>query len=213
MRFDHAVLAVADLDVSGRRLLDEHGLASVPGGRHPRWGTANRVVPFGVDYVELLSVTEPEVGRTTWLGRTLMDLSAGGDRWFAACLADDAIESTAKRLGLEVTPGSRTLPDGSVLAWRGAGIEDPVREPGFPFFIAWDVAPDLHPGRAPGLAHPCGAMGIAWVEVVADAGRLRAWLGEADVPIRAVGGPDPGVVAVGLRTAAGGEIVLRSAAR
>ncbi len=140
-----------------------------------------------------------------------MDLSAGGDRWFAACLADDAIEATAKRLGLEVAPGSRTLPDGSVVAWRGAGIEDPAREPGFPFFIAWDVVPALHPGRALGPAHPSGAAGIAWVEVVADAGRLHAWLGGADAPIRTVGGAQPGVVAVGLRTAAGGEIVLRSA--
>lgn len=212
MRIDHAVYAVADLDVAGRRLLVEHGLGSVPGGRHPRWGTANRIVPLGDDYVELLSVVEPAVGRTTWLGRTIVDLSADGDRWFAVCLADDDIETTATRLGLDMTRGSRTLPDGSAVAWRSAGLEDPKREPGFPFFIAWDVPPELHPGRTPGPAHPSGAAGISWVEIVGDGQRLGEWLGGEDVSIRAVDGPEPGVVAVGLRTSAGSELTVRQGA-
>lgn len=49
---DHVVLGVQDLDVAGERLLSNHGLASVPGGRHSRWGTGNRIVPLGADHLE-----------------------------------------------------------------------------------------------------------------------------------------------------------------
>src|SRR5437870_12281035 len=116
MRIDHAVYAVRELDVAGERLLARHGLESVPVGRHPRWGTANRIVPLGDDYVELLAVVDPDVGVTTTLGRALLDLTAEGDRWFAICLADDDLEATASRLDLALSRGSRTRPDGSVVA-------------------------------------------------------------------------------------------------
>ena len=59
LSIDHAVLAVADLDGAGERIFREHGLASVPGGVHPAWGTANRIIPMGADYLELISVVDP----------------------------------------------------------------------------------------------------------------------------------------------------------
>jgi hypothetical protein len=209
MRIDHAVYAVRDPDVAGELLQTRYGLESVPGGRHPPWGTANRIVPLGDDYVELLAVVDADVGRTTTLGRALLDLTAEGDRWFAVCLADDDLEATAARLDLAVSRGSRVLPDGSVVGWRSAGIEDPKREPGFPFFITWDVPPALHPGRTVTAPHPSGAAGIAWAEVAGDRRRLGRWLGAEDVPLRVVYRATPGVVAVGLRTVTGEELVLR----
>jgi Glyoxalase-like domain len=206
-RIDHAVMAVRDLDASAAGLGDEHGLAFVPGGRHPRWGTANMIAPLGRDYVELLGVVDHEVGAGTVLGRTLLGLSASGDRWFSVCLADDDIEGTAARLGLGVQPGSRTRTDGTEVRWRGAGIEDRGEELSLPFFIAWDVLPELHPGAAP-TEHRLPVEGIAWVEVGGDEGRLAEWLGGAEVPIRVVAGP-PRVLAVGLRVAGAGELDIR----
>ena len=47
MKIDHAVLAVADLNDAAQRLRARTGLASIPGGRHPAWGTENRIVPLG----------------------------------------------------------------------------------------------------------------------------------------------------------------------
>ena len=44
---DHVIYAVDDLDTAGAALFDREGLASVPGGRHEGWGTANRIVPLG----------------------------------------------------------------------------------------------------------------------------------------------------------------------
>lgn len=173
---DHAVMAVTDLEAAGERLRREHGLASVPGGAHPRWGTANRIVPLGDSYLELIAIVDPGVGRTSALGRSLAVLTADGrDRWFSVCLADPRLDATAERLGLSVEPGSRTRPDGAEITWRSAGVDDARREPWLPFFIAWDV-PALHPGRTE-IRHDVELTGAMSIELGGDAGRLREWLG------------------------------------
>lgn len=204
---DHVVLAVRDLEATAGRLFDELGLASVPGGRHVAWGTANRVIPLGDDYVELLGVVEPEVAERSPFGRFMLGHAAGGDRWFTVCLADTDLDGTAARLGLEVVTGTRTRPDGREIRWRSAGLEDPKRDVWLPFFIAWDVPPRLHPGRTP-VEHRVGARGIARVEMAGDEDRLREWVGGADLPIRIVPG-EPGMRAVVLASDDGAELVLR----
>ena len=140
LSIDHAVLAVGDLDEAGGRILRTYGLASVPGGVHPRWGTANRIIPLGRDYLELIAVVDPAVADTTAFGRTLQALTADGrDHWAELCVADTDVDATAARLGLEVEAGLRTTPDGREIRWHGAGLEEDVRRPYLPFFITWDV--------------------------------------------------------------------------
>jgi hypothetical protein len=208
-RIDHVVFAVRDLERSAARLWDQHGLRFVAGGRHPQWGTANMVAPLGSSYLELLGVVDPEIGARTVLGRTLTALSAEGDRWFSVCLADDRLEETATRLGLRIEPGSRTRPDGTEVRWRGAGIEERGDDLYLPFFIAWDVPPELHPGAAP-AEHRIGAEGIAWVEVGGDEERLRSWLGGEAVPIRVVQAAEPVVQSVAIAISDGPELGLTS---
>lgn len=207
MRIDHVVLGSRDLDETAARYLVEHGLPSVEGGRHPAWGTANRIVPLGETYVEFLAVVDGEAAAASRFGRFLAELTAEGDRWFTVCMADDDLDATADRLGLSVVPGARRRPDGREVRWRGAGLEDPARDAWLPFFIQWQVEADGHPGRMDaGRGVP--ADGIDWVEMAGDGERLRGWLGGDVVGIRAVPGDgDPGIRAVGLR-APGGEIVL-----
>jgi hypothetical protein len=205
MRIDHVVLGSRSLEATAERFLDEHGLTSIPGGRHAAWGTANRIVPLGNDYVEFLAVVDPEIAERNAFGRFLRDLTAEGDRWFTVCVADDDLDGTAARLGLDVASGSRLRPDGSEIRWRSAGLEDPKRDPWLPFFIEWQVDPDAHPGRM-GAEHSVDASGIAWVEMAGDEARLCEWLGEADLPIRIVPGRS-GLRSVGLTTSEG-ELVL-----
>ena len=207
-RIDHVVLAVRNLAASAGRLWNEHGLRFSPGGRHPQWGTANMIAPLGNDYIELLGVVDEEVGSNSVLGRTLMELSEDGDRWFSVCLSDDDIDATAARLGLTIRPGTRTRPDGTEVRWRGAGIEERGEDLCLPFFISWDVPAPLHPGAAP-AEHRVQVEGIAWAEVGGDEARLRDWLGGAEVPISVVEG-EPRVRAVGIRLGDGSEIVVRS---
>lgn len=205
-RIDHVVLAVRDLDAAAERLLRDHGLGSVPGGRHPAWGTVNRIVPLGDDYLELVAVEDPSVARATRFGRAIERLSADGDRWYAVCLADDDLEGTAARLGLSVSAGVRTRPDGTELRWRSAGV-DADREDWLPFFIAWDVPPADHPGRAQ-AAHRVPVDGIDRVELAGDPERLRAWVGDEDVPLYVDGDGAPRVRGVRVRVTGGGGLVL-----
>jgi hypothetical protein len=207
LRIDHVVFAVRDLDAAATRVLEELGLASVPGGVHPHWGTGNRIIPLGdAQYLELLAVIDPAVAATTHLGRTVQALTAEGDAWFAMCLATDDIETVAGRVGLDVVAGSRTLPDGQAVSWRGAGIDDPARTPDLPFFISWEVSEALHPG-AMQLEHPCGATGVDWVEIDGDQARFTHWVDGAPLPVRLHAG-EPGIRAVSLHTA-GGQLIWR----
>jgi hypothetical protein len=201
------VYAVRDLDETAARLRRELGLDSVPGGRHPGWGTGNRIVPLGDDYIELIAVIDPDEAAGDPFGRAVLAAAEAGDRLLATSVATDDIEGVAARLGLEVRPGERARPDGTVLRWRSAGADDPRREPWLPFFITWDVPAEMHPGRARS-GHGVRATGIAWVEVSGDAARLHRWLGGEELPFRVLDGA-PGLRAVGLATAGGVEQILR----
>ena len=208
LTIDHAVLAVSDLDDAGERILAEHGLASVPGGVHPRWGTANRIIPLGAQYLELIAVVDQATARATDFGRALLALTDDGrDHWAELCVADTDVEATAARLGIQVEHGLRTTPDGREIRWHGAGLEDEVREAHFPFFISWDVADDLMPGRME-ADHRVDVTGIARVEVSGDAAGLDAWLDGADLPIDVVDG-EPGIRSVTLATAGGARLELK----
>lgn len=208
LRLDHVVYAVRDLDEAAERWRRELGLDSAVGGRHTGWGTANRIVPLGDGYIELISVVDRDEAAGSSFGRTVLERLEAGDGWFMVVASTDDLDGAAERLGLEVTPGERRRPDGAVLRWRAAGFEDPRREPWMPFFIAWDIAPELHPGRTR-AGHGVQPGGLAWVEVSGDAGRLRDWLGGQELPIRVVDEGPPGIRAVAVATA-DGELAIPS---
>jgi hypothetical protein len=205
LRIDHIVYAVSDLDAAARRFREAFGLDSVAGGRHERWGTANRIVPLGDQYLELVAAVDRDVASAGGFGRTVMDRADAGGGWITLAAATDDLDGVAHRLGLEVSSGSRTRPDGEVVRWRMAGLDDSRREPWMPFFLAWDVADELHPGRAR-AGHGVRAERIAWVEVAGDAARLRAWLGDQERAIRLVDG-EPAIRRVAVATS-DGEIVI-----
>ena len=198
LRLDHVVFAVADLDEAAVRFREAFGLDSVEGGRHERWGTANRIVPLGDQYLELVAVVDEAAAARTGFGRGVLERASAGGGWFTLAVVADDLDAVAERLGLEIGSGSRTRPDGEVLRWRSAGLDDPRREPWMPFFLAWDVPDEMHPGRAR-AGHGVRAHGIAWVEAGGDAERLREWLGGEELPIRVIEG-EPGLLRVGVAT-------------
>ena len=206
LRLDHVVYAVPDLDEAAVRFREEFGLDSTEGGRHERWGTANRIVPLGDQYLELVAaVDEPMAGQTAF-GRGVLERAAGGGGWFTIAAVADELDAVASRLGLAVTAGARTRPDGETVRWRMAGLDDPRHEPWMPFFLAWDVSDELHPARA-WVGHGVRPTGIAWVEVGGDAERLRTWLGGDELPIRVTDG-EPGINRVAISVA--DELVIES---
>ena len=205
LRLDHVVYAVTDLDQAAIRFREEFGLDSTEGGRHERWGTANRIVPLGDQYLELVAAVDEPVAAETAFGGGVLERAAVGGGWFTMAAVADDLDAVAPRLGLEVGSGSRTRPDGQTVRWRMAGLDDPRREPWMPFFLTWDVPDELHPGRAR-AGHGVRATGLGRVEVGGDAERLRTWLGGDELPIQ-VTDDEPGIHRVAISTS-DGELVI-----
>jgi hypothetical protein len=205
LRLDHVVYAVPDLDEAAVRFRREFGLDSTEGGRHQRWGTANRIVPLGDQYVELVAAVDEPMAAETAFGWGVLEGAASGGGWLTVAAVADDLDAVATRLGLEVGSGSRARPDGETVRWRMAGLDDPRREPWMPFFLAWDIPDELHPGRAR-AGHGVRATGLMRVEVGGDAERLRTWLGGDELPIR-VTDAELGIHRVAISTP-DGELVI-----
>ena len=205
---DHVIYAVDDLDSAGAVLFDREGLASVPGGRHEGWGTANRIIPLGESYLELIAVVDVDEAEGSEFGRAVRRATTEDRPLVGWVVATDDIDAVASRLDLEVEEKSREADDGSTLSWRLAGLERAMKTGALPFFVQWDVPPERHPGAAD-VRHEADPRGIAWVEVCADdPDDVRDWLGDeaGDLPVRITDG-DPALAAVAIDTGAG-EIVL-----
>ncbi|HEX2039757.1 MAG TPA: VOC family protein [Acidimicrobiales bacterium] len=180
VRVDHVVYGVLDLSAAGGRLADL-GLPSVEGGRHPQFGTENRIAGLGDCYLELLA------------GPPIAALLAGeDDRLLGWMVRTDDIVADARRIGLDVLPMSRETPDGEELRWRlaGFGLGGPM-----PVFIQWDT-----------LWTPGGDARLVRLEVPCDADRLREWVGGASLPVRCVG--ESGRFAAEIATADGRSVRL-----
>ncbi len=203
LRFDHVIIAVTDLEEAARRLYDRFGLASVAGGRHAGHGTANRLVPLGHDYLELVTVVDQEEAKASPFGHWVHTHSAPGSA-AGLCVRTSDLIGIEHRLGLPAVPMTRTRPDGTVLKWRLLGIE-PALAQGLPFFIEWDVGSDDHPGRAD-AAHGVEPTGISWVEAGGEPGVFAGWLGPHMLDLRVTDGV-PGVHRVSVGTAEG-DVVL-----
>ena len=208
LRMDHVIYAVEDLDAAGASLFEREGIASVPGGRHEGWGTANRIVPLGDSYLELIAVVDVDEAEDSEFGRGVRRALTEDRSLVGWVVATDDIDAVAKRLDLEVEEKSRETADGSTLRWRVAGIERALKTGALPFFVQWDVPDEERPAAAD-ASHDAEVNGIAWVEICTDdRDAVQEWLGDDHgLPVRISEG-DPAIAAAAIATG-GGEIVLR----
>ena len=100
LAIDHVILPVRDLAVEAAGLKARYGLASVEGGRHPAWGTANWIVPLGDTYLELVAVADNETaGRSDfeqWIASAIPGRPLG---W---AVRTNSIDAVGRRLGQPV---------------------------------------------------------------------------------------------------------------
>jgi hypothetical protein len=176
VELDHVLIA-APADV---------GLESTAGGRHPGGGTANRIVPLGRTYLELVSVVDERAAAASAFGRWVASARAGAPFGWAVRTPD--LDAEAARLGLAVHEGSRLAPDGRELTWRMAGVERAAAEPALPFLIEWGPQTPF-PGAAPG---PPAEVSL---ELRGDPRRVGEWLGGHALPVTVAPG-EPAVVSV-----------------
>ena len=191
MELDHVLVAVPDLAAGVGAIEARLGLTSVAGGRHPGWGTANRIVPLGPAYLELVAVVDAGEAAAHSFGRWLAAAQPPGGPFGWAVRTQD-LDRVADRLGLPVRDGSRATAGGRVLRWRTAGLEQAAAEPFLPFFIEWATGTPL-PGRA-AATHPNGPFELTELALVGDADRLAAWLGGQALPVTRVTSAGAGAV-------------------
>jgi glyoxalase-like protein len=204
VEIDHVLIRVFDLDGAARVLDAEHGLASMRGGRHPGWGTANRIVPLGETYLELVTVVDEREAAGSSFGRWAAEAASGPMGW---CVRPPSLEAEAARLKLTVNSGSRPTASGELLTWRFAGFEQAAAEPALPFFIEWGD-PSLFPGRL-AAEHRRGPVELTELVLAGDAGRIEQLLGPHRLLITVRPGA-PGLERIVLSGSAG-QLVLQGA--
>ena len=200
MELDHVLIAVTDLEAAARDFESRHGLASVDGGRHRDFGTANRIIPLGSTYLELVAVVDPGAAAASSFGWWVDRGATDEGRLIGWAVRTSALDEIAGRLELPIRSGSRQTPAGIELRWRGAGIDEAIAEPCLPFFIEWEDGVPY-----PGAVEAPRAT-IVGLVLEGNADRVAGWLGEHTLPIRVIDGPAE-VAAVVLSTPSG-QIIL-----
>jgi hypothetical protein len=202
MRLDHVSYAAdsASLADTVQRIGAAVGTGFVDGGRHPRFGTRNFVLPLANStYLEVVGALEhPATDRTPFGQAVKMRASLGGG-WMGWVVAVDDIEAVERRLDRPAVEGNRHRPDGFDLRWKQIGVNDTMNDPQLPFFVQWLVDAEHHPSTS-GNGEPKAR--IARMEIAGDPERVAQWLGEPsdhpldDIEVEWVDGDEPGIVAV-----------------
>jgi len=124
---DHLVIAVPDPEAAAAELERAVGLACTGGGRHPLWGTYNRLAWLGDTYIELIGLFDRSLAPNGAVSRAVAAALDAGHVGLVsyALTTDDADEDLARlRAGgsdlSDIEARSRTRPDGEVVSWRAA---------------------------------------------------------------------------------------------
>jgi hypothetical protein len=176
MRLDHVSFAAGPdgLASTAQRIGELLGTEFRDGGVHPRFGTRNRILPLAGDtYLEIVEVLDHPASDKAPFGQAVRARSLLGGGWLGWVVAVDDIAAAEQRLGREAAHGNRHRPDGVQLHWKQIGVNGLLADPQLPFFIQWDVAPELHPSHG---ADP--AYSLATLEIAGDSQRVSEWLGE-----------------------------------
>ena len=210
MRLDHLSYAAGPdgLGATAQRLGAALGAGFRDGGMHPRFGTRTFVLPLaGGTYLEVVAALDHPAADKAPFGQAVKARTAGGGGWLAWVVAVEDIEPFEERLSRPAVAGHRRRPDGTDLTWRQIGVLDLLDDPSLPFFVEWQVPPQLHPG-APALngSEPRPPR-IERVEICGDETKVAGWLGEPvagiDFAVDWVEADDPGLVAVHFATVHG----------
>ncbi len=193
---DHLIVCVDDLDEGARDFQDRLGLGSLEGGSHPGHGTANRIIPLGDFYIELLAVVDSAEAGNSPFGSWATRQATTEGLVHAICVRTDDLDGVCTRLGLESTAMSRHRPDGTELKWSVAGVDLAISE-SLPFFIEWHVSESQMPGRSR-VVHDREVDQVEEIVLSGDPARLEKWAAGV-TGISAIAGP-PSIVSVSLRT-------------
>lgn len=207
MRLDHLSYAVSNHELvdTVQRLGLQLGGSFTDGGRHPRFGTRNFVLPIeGGVYVEVVAALDHPASDKAPFGQAVKARAEDGGGWLGFAVAVDDISPIEERLGRPAVDGHRLRPDGFDLTWKQIGVNDLIGDASLPYFIEWTSESSQHPS----LSGPVHVAAVA-CEIAGDRERVREWLGgSVESPIDGsdiqwVEAEENGLIAVHFRTAQG----------
>jgi Glyoxalase-like domain len=174
MHLDHLSYAAEPdgLASTTRRLEELIGARFYEGGTHPRFGTRNTILPLRKgQYVEVVEVLDHPASDKAPFGQAVRARSAAGGGWLGWVVAVDDIREVEERLSRKAVMGNRHRPDGVELRWQQIGVTGLQTDPQLPFFVHWEIEPELHPAAGGNEVALCG------LEIAGSRDRVAEWLG------------------------------------
>jgi len=146
VELDHIILAINDLERGIRDFTRRTGVMPELGGEHRGRGTHNALVSLGSQrYLEIVAPisTQPDSTLTNLLAKKELTPF----HWALRTRDIAGLVALLRARGFAVSDprsGSRVRPDGTVLSWQIARLQDSALSVA-PFFIEWSAA-SPHPG-------------------------------------------------------------------
>jgi catechol 2,3-dioxygenase-like lactoylglutathione lyase family enzyme len=206
MQLDHVSYAVtsAELADTVQRLGADLGAAFVDGGKHPRFGTRNFILPLaGGTYIEVVAPLDHPAAESAPFGQAVRQRAEAGGGWMGWVVQVSDLASVEARIGREAGEGHRVRPDGVDVCWKQIGLIDLMADPSLPYFINWN---DVSQHPSVGFNSP---IKISEIAISGDRDKLVSWLGVQgeelidSVNLNFVEDEDGGIAAVTFQTGNG----------
>ena len=210
MQLDHVAYAVTNAELADtvQRLGADLGVAFIDGGKHPRAGTRNFILPLASgQYIEIVAPLEHPVAETVPFGQAVRNRAEAGGGWMGWAVRVDDVAPLETRIGRPAGPGHRQRPGGADLTWKQIGVIDLIAEPILPFFIKWDDM-SAHPsvGGTPDVK-------ITEFAFSGDRDSLSSWLGDSpenlldDIALTWIEDDEVGLSSVTFQTSTGSVVI------
>ncbi len=174
MQLDHVSYAVtsAELADTVQRLGADLGAAFVDGGKHPRFGTRNFILPLaGGTYIEVVAPLDHPAAESAPFGQAVRQRAEAGGGWMGWVVQVQDLAAVESRIGREAGEGHRVRPDGVDVCWKQIGLIDLMADPALPYFINWN---DVSQHPSVGFNSP---IKISEISISGDRDKLVSWLG------------------------------------
>lgn len=187
MTCDHLVWGTPDLSTGMEFLEEQTGIRPEYGGSHPGRGTHNALLRLGErQYLEILAPDPGQPDVKPWMGIGGLQFPAL-IRWaFETNDIADCVRSW-HREGLtpgKLSPGKRSLPDGSILEWTLSDPDEHADNMLIPFLIDW------HGGLQPASGLPGGCWLSELTGIHPQAKEISTLLHSVGINLRVAHGSD-----------------------
>lgn len=210
MKLDHVSYAVLnnELGETVQRLGAELGASFIDGGKHPRFGTRNFILPLSNgSYIEVVAPLDHPAAENVPFGQAVRKRAQSGGGWMSWALQVDDLSPLEARVGREAGEGHRVRPDGVDIRWNQLGVIDLLDDPQLPFFIKW-ADHGLHPSKS-----GSNQIQITQIALSGEKSAVDSWLDSNfdsianEVNLVWVSGEDDGITSVTFKTP-NGEVTI-----